>query len=146
MAGKTWTNRGLKRLTIDGDLDTATLTIGAAKGSAPTVATIRDYNVVADLLGAVTEAAAANYARANVGAVTFSEDDTNDRVLIDYPASASLGTAVAAGETWTVVFCYAAGASDAVRDLIWVDVLGTPLATNGSNVVYSLADDTVTAP
>lgn len=143
-----WTNRGIKRLTADGDLDSATLRLAAFTGTAPAQSAIQDYNFISDLEAAagVNEAAASGYARTNVGTVAISEDDTNNRVNITYNSGSAitLGTSVAAGETWTMVACFDnAGGADSARELIWVDVPASSLATNGSNVTYTPGSDTV---
>jgi hypothetical protein len=137
---KYWTNRGLKRIT-DGDLDSASLRLAAFTGTAPAQSAIQDYNFIADLEAAsgVTEAAASGYSRPTP-TFAFAEDDTNNRanLTLNGGSAVTLGTSVAAGETWTMVALFDnAGGSDAARELIWVDVLSSSLATNGSNVTYT---------
>jgi len=144
-----WTNRGLKRLAADGDLDTAALRLGAFTGTAPSQSAIQDYNFISDLEAAsgVNEAAASGYARVSTGTIAISEDDTNNRVNITMNggAAVTLGTSVAAGETWTMVACFDnAGGADTSRELIFVDVLASGLATNGSNITYTPAANIAT--
>lgn len=139
---KTYTNRGKLRV-ADGSFQTATKNLLAFKGSAPSAATIADLNFVADLTAINAEAAAAGYARAAITS-TLTENDTNDRVDISYSASVSLGAAVAAGETWIGVACFnTSGANDTLRELFWVDVTASSIATNGSGISYTPANDTL---
>lgn len=139
---KVYTNRGKLRL-ADGTMAGATVNLLAFKGSAPSAGTVADWNFVSDLLGANTEAAASGYARATGVTVTLTENDTNDRVDISYPGTVSMGSSVAAGETWIGVACFRTGASDAARELLWVDVTASSIVTNGSNINYVPANDTL---
>ena len=139
---KVYTNRGKLRV-ADGGFQTATKNLLAFKGSAPSAATVADWNFVSDLTGANAEAAAAGYARAAITS-TLTENDTNDRVDISYSASVSLGAAVAAGETWIGVACFnTAGGADTARELYWVDVTASTISTNGSGISYTPANDTL---
>lgn len=136
---KYWTNRGLKRIS-DGDLDSASLRLAAFTGTAPSQSAIQDYNTIADLEAAsgVAEAAASGYARATP-TFAFAEDDTNNRVnmTLNSGSAVTLGTSVAAGETWTMIALLDnAGGADSSRDLIWVDVV-TGVATNGADMTYT---------
>jgi hypothetical protein len=143
---KTWTNRGLHAYG-QGTLSTATLKLVALKGTAPSTATIRDYNFASEVIAGFSagEAAASGYTRPTI-TVTFTEDDTNDRDNVAF-SSPSFGAAVGTGETWTAVACINnAGANDAAHELYWVDVLAAGFPTNGSGVQYTGPTDTLTAP
>lgn len=101
-------------------------------GSAPSAGTTQDYNTLADVTAAHTEAAASGYARADLASVTLTEDDTANVVTLT--AAAPTYTAVAVGETWTFVAFYIEGASDAARTLIGIDVPAASVVTNGGNI------------
>lgn len=101
-------------------------------GSAPSAATIRDYNFLSDLTGAMTEAAATNYARQDLANVAVTESDASDNVTIT--ADAATITAVGTGETWTTVAYYVYNASDGAAVLLSVDTPASTIVTNGGNI------------
>lgn len=139
---KTYTNRGKFKLT-NGTLSSATKQISAHTGTGPTAAAAADFNFVSDLVTSNTEVAVAGYARAGITS-TFTENDTNDRVDITW-TSPSFGASLAAGATITTVGCFdSTPATDATRELLWVDVPASSIATNGSGITYTSAADTLT--
>lgn len=107
----------------------------------PADAAIRDYNFVADLLAAATEAARPEYARQDLANVTITEDDANDWTTIT--SDDATMTAVSAGETWAGIFYYTEAATDATRVLYSVDKVATPVPTNGGDITISGLDYTV---
>lgn len=128
----TMANRGLYTLlnaAISGSTD---IRVAVFKGSAPAASAIKDYNFLSDVTGAMTEAAASGYSRADLAGVTLTENDGSDNVTLT--ATAPSWTSVAVGETWTALAYYIEGASDAARTLIGVDVPAATLVTNGGNV------------
>lgn len=132
MTTHTMTNRGLYYLAntaISGSTDIRCL---AFKTTAPTVAAIRDYNTVADLLAATTEAAASGYSRKTLAGVTLTESDASDSVVLT--ATKPTWTAVAAGETWLGIAYYIEGASDAARTLLSVNIPTSGQVTNGGDI------------
>lgn len=139
---KTYTNRG-KYAQSQGTFGTATLKLVALKGTAPSAATIADYNFASDVIAGFSggEGTASGYARPTI-TVTITEDDTNDRVTYAW-GTVSLGT-IATGDVYTGIACINnAGANDAAHECYWVDVLGTALTTNGSGVSYAGGTDTL---
>lgn len=128
----TMTNRGLFTLMSTAVSGTTDLRAAVFKGTAATVAAIRDMNFLSDLTAAMTEAAASGYARADLAGVTLAENDAPDTVTL--VATAPTMTTVAVGETWTAIGYYIEGASDAARTLVSVDVPAASLVTNGGNV------------
>lgn len=128
----TMANRGLYTLlnaAISGSTD---IRVAVFKGSAPAASAIKDYNFLSDVTGAMTEAAASGYSRADLAGVTLTENDGSDNVTLT--ATAPSWTSVAVGETWSALAYYIEGASDAARTLIGVDVPAATLVTNGGNV------------
>ena len=128
----TMANRGLYTLlnaAISGSTD---IRVAVFKGSAPAASAIKDYNFLSDVTGAMTEAAASGYSRADLAGVTLTENDGSDNVTLT--ATAPSWTSVAVGETWTALAYYIEDASDAARTLIGVDVPSATLVTNGGNV------------
>lgn len=101
-------------------------------GSAPSQATVADYNFLSDVTGAHTEAAASGYARADLANVTITEDDTGNKVTIT--ADAPTYTSVASGETWTFVAYYIYNASDSSAVLICIDIPASSQVTFGGNI------------
>lgn len=138
----TMTNRGLYYLLNNAVSGSTDIRAAVFKGSAPSAATIRDYNFLSDLTGAMTEAAASGYSRADLASVAITESDASDNVTIT--AAAPSWTSVAVGETWTAIGYYIEGASDAARTLIGVDVPSSSLVTNGGNVTGPALSITVT--
>lgn len=140
---KYWTNRGRYALPM-GTFNSSTKNLVALTGTAPSQATIADYNFLSDLItGGVAEVAVSGYARVAY-TVTPAEDDTNDRANLVYTATPSFGATVAVGATITMVaLINTAGGADTARELYWVDVLATPLPTNGSGMGYTSATDTL---
>ena len=127
------TNRGIFHLlntAISGSTD---LRAAVYRGTVPAVATIRDMNFLSEVAGAgMTEAAASGYARADLAAVTLTENDGSDNVSLT--ATAPSWASVAAGETWTAIAYYIENASDATRVLVSIDDPASDLITNGGNV------------
>jgi hypothetical protein len=107
------------------------------KGTVPSTATIKDFNLISDAIATtLDEAAASGYTRSNAAldlTITVTEDDTNDKVTITAPAPVL--TSVAAGETWTCVGYYFRVAGNDTDQMLGIDV-PTPatLDTNGQNV------------
>lgn len=128
----TMTNRGLFYLLNNAISASTDIRAAVFKGSAPAAATIRDYDFLSSLTGAMTEAAASGYARVDLASVAITESDASDNVTIT--AAAWTMNSVAAGETWTAIGYYIEGASDAARTLIGVDVPSSSITTNGSNI------------
>ena len=114
----------------------------AVASTAPGASTIRDYNFLSDVTGAMTEAAASGYSRADLAGVTLTESDASDNVTL--VATAPTWSSVAVGETWTAIAYYIEGASDSARTLISVDVPASSLVTNGGNVTGPTPTFTVT--
>jgi hypothetical protein len=113
------------------------------KGTVPSVATMRDWDFVADATAStLDEAAASGYSRPDL-TVSYTPSDASDNVVIS--ATAPVLTSVAAGETWTAVGYFVQTGSDATATLLGVDV-PTPstLATNGQNVTLPALSLTIT--
>lgn len=136
------TNRGLYTLANTAISGSTDIRAAVFKGSTPTAAAIRDYNFLSDLTGAMTEAAASGYSRADLSGVTITESDASDNVTIT--ATAPSWTSVAVGETWTAIGYYIEGASDAARVLLSVDIPSSSLVTNGGNVTGPTLTYTIT--
>ena len=66
------TNRGLHTLANSAISGSTDIRAAVFKGSPPAEGTIRDYNVLSDLTGAMTEAAASGYSRADLASVTLT--------------------------------------------------------------------------
>ncbi len=128
----TFANRGLYTLMNSAISGTTDIRQAVFKGAAPTVAAMRDMNVLSDLTAVMTEAAAAGYARADLAGVALAEDDALDKVTL--VATAPTYSNVAAGETWTAVAYYIEAATDATRTLIGVDVTAATQVTNGGSI------------
>jgi len=128
----TVTNRGLNNITTTAFTASTDLRVLVFKTTTPTVAAIRDYNTVADLLAATTEATASGYTRTALTGLAVTENDTPDTVTIT--ATAPTWTSVTAGETWLGVGYYTEAATDALRQLIAVDVPASSVTTNGGNI------------
>lgn len=132
----TMTNRGLRELlaqNITGATDLRALVFNT---STPTVAQIRDLNVVSDLLALTTEATASGYTRATLANLTITENDSTDQVTIT--ADNCQWTSVASGETWLGIgYFIHTGANDGVRTLVGVDVPTSSVTTNGGSVTLT---------
>lgn len=129
----TFCNRGLYTLMASAISGATDLRMAVFTGTVPAVATIRDWDTLADVIADASsaEAVASGYARADLAGVTLAEDDALDKVTL--VATASTWTSVAAGETWTFAALYVEGASDSARTLIGIDAPGS-LPTNGGNI------------
>lgn len=138
----TMTNRGLYTITTTAFTASSDVRMLAFKTTTPTVAAIRDYNTVADLLAGTTEAAASGYTRATLTGLAVTENDTPDTVTIT--SNSYTWTAVASGETWLGVAFYVEAATDALRQLLAVDVPSSSIITNGGNITYSGLSITIT--
>ncbi len=128
----TVTNRGLFYLQNNAISASTDFRCLVFKTTTPTVSAIRDYNTVADLLAATTEAAASGYSRVDLAGVAISESDGSDNVTIT--ATAPTISSVASGETWLGIGYYVEGASDSARTLISVDVPASSVSTNGGDI------------
>ncbi len=138
----TMTNRGLFYLMNNAISASTDFRCLVFKTTTPSVAAIRDYNFVSDLLAATTEAAASGYSRVDLAGVAIAENDSPDTVTLT--ATAPTITSVAAGETWLGIGYYIEGASDAARTLIAVDVPASSVTTDGNNVELPALSITVT--
>lgn len=138
----TMTNRGLYTLANSAISASTDIRLAVFKGSAPSAATIRDYNFLSDIAGAMTEAAASGYARADLAGVTITESDASDNVTIT--ATGPTFTSVAAGETWVAIAYYIYNASDSAAVLLSVDVPSSAQVTNGGNITISGLTYTIT--
>lgn len=136
------TNKGLYTLLNSAISGSTDIRAAVFVGSAPAEGTIRDWDSLADVTGAMTEAAASGYSRADLASVTLTESDANNNVTLT--AAAPTWTSVAVGETWTTVAYYIEGANDAGRTLLSVDIPSSALVTNGGNVTGPALSITVT--
>ncbi len=150
MATGHWpTNRG-RLLITQGRWDTAAATllrVGLLSVSQPvnadTAAKVADFNTVADLVAAgATICTATNYVAKNLARSNATEDDTNDRVNMDAADVVWTALGGATNNTLYGAYIYDAGTdtSDTTRLLMSVDWFVTPLATNGGDVTYAIAD------
>lgn len=135
------TTRGLYAIVSNAITGSTDLRMAVFVGAEPAAATIRDYNFLSQLTGAMTEAAATNYARQDLAGVTVTEVDGSDNVTIT--ANAPTINSVGAGETWTTVAYYIFNASDAAAELISVDTPAASIATNGGNITLPALSLTV---
>ena len=142
MATGHWlTNRGKKNLLLGRG---STFKIGLLVGSQPatldTAADVADLDTVTALLALATECTVGGYARIALTSFTATEDDTNDRVNIDF-ADVAFG-ALTAGETIYGAFIYDAttDTNDTTRELISIDWFATAIPTNGGTFTYAIAD------
>lgn len=135
------TNRGLFTLLNEAVSGSTDIRAAVFVGAAPAAATVRDYNFLSQLTAAMTEAAAANYARQDLASVTVTENDAGDEVTLT--AAAPTINDVGAGETWTTVAYYVHNASDAAAPLISVDELAVAVPTNGGNMTLPALSITV---
>ncbi len=143
------TNRG-RLLLLQGRWDTAGATllrVGLLSVSQPvnadTAAKVADFNTVADLVTAgATICTATNYVAKNLTRTNAVEDDTNDRVNMDAADVVWTALGGTVNNTLYGAYMYDAGVdtSDTTRLLISVDWFATPLATNGGDVTYAIAD------
>lgn len=132
----TMTNRGLRELLAQNITGVTDLRALVFKTSTPTVAQIRDLNVVSDLLALTTEATASGYTRATLANLTITENDSTDQVTIT--ADNYQWTSVASGETWLgIAYFIHTGANDGVRTLVGVDVPASSIATNGGSITLT---------
>jgi hypothetical protein len=140
----TMTNRGLFYLENNAITSSTDIRQAAFIGSAPSVATIRDLNFLADLTALQTEATFTNYARQDLAGVTITESDASDNVVISATAATISSAGGASNQTVTTVAYYVEGASDAARTLLSVDVPSSSITTNGSNLTLPTLTYTTT--
>lgn len=144
MATGHWlTNRGKKNLLLGrGTNFKIGLLVGTQPAAADTQAEVADFNTVNDLLvtAAATECSVGGYARQNLASFAATEDDTNDRVNIDW-ADVAFG-ALATGQTVIGAFIYdpTTDTNDTTRELISVDWFTAGVPTNGGTFTYAIAD------
>lgn len=140
MANELVYNVGKKKL-VDGSVAGGTVkqllveTTGAA-GRNPDLATVTAFLAASG----VAELTATGYARQSVGTVTYTQDDTNDRVNIDSPdvSYGALGDG-AGGDTVVAVLEYLEGASDSLRFPISYHEPASQ-ALNGGTFTVQIAD------
>lgn len=130
--GLMFANKGIYTLlnaAVSGSTD---LRMAVFTGAPPNAATVADYNTLADVVAAHTEAAASGYSRADLTGVAIAEVDASDKATL--VASSPTWNSVAPGETWTFVAYYVEGLSDAARTLIAIDDPASDLLPNGGDV------------
>lgn len=146
MATGAWlTNRGKKNLLLGrGSGFNIGLLVGTQPAGLDTQAEVEDLNTVAELLtsgtGLATECSAGGYARQALASFAATEDDTNNRVNIDY-GDVAFG-ALATGQTIIGAFVYddTVDTNDTTRELIFVDWFASGIPTNGGTFTYAIAD------
>lgn len=144
MATGHWlTNRGKKNLLLGrGSGFKIGLLVGTQPAAADTQAEVADLNTVNDLLvtAGATECSVGGYARQNLASFAATEDDTNDRVNIDW-GDVAFG-ALSTGQTIIGAFIYdpTTDTNDTTRDLISVDWFTAGVPTNGGTFTYAIAD------
>lgn len=144
MATGHWlTNRGKKNLLLGrGSGFKIGLLVGTQPAAADTQVEVADLNTVNDLLvtAGATECSAGGYARQTLASFTSTEDDTNDRVNIDW-ADVAFG-ALATGQTVIGAFIYdpTTDTNDTTRELVSVDWFAAGVPTNGGTFTYAIAD------
>lgn len=142
MATGHWlTNKGKKNLLLGrGSGFKVGLLVGTQPAGQDTQAEVADLNTVADLLAAATECSVGGYARQTVASFTATEDDTNDRVNIDF-GDVAFG-ALATGQTIIGAFVYdpTTDTNDTTRELVSVDWFTAGIPTNGGTFTYAIAD------
>lgn len=140
----TVTNKGLFNFFSTAISGATDLRAAVFKGSAPSIATIKDMNFLTDLTAVMTEAAAVGYTRQDLSGVALAENDASDNVT--FIASAPTMTNVAVGETWVAIGYYIEAGTDATRLLVSVDIPASTLVTNGGNVTLPAFSLTVAQP
>ena len=135
------TTHGIHALLSLATTGTTDLRMAVFVGAEPAAATVRDYDFLSSVTGAMTEAAAANYGRQDLANVTITEVDGSDNVTIT--ADAPTINSVGAGETWTTVAYYIYNAADAAAVLISLDTPASSIATNGGNITLPALSLTV---
>jgi hypothetical protein len=144
MATGHWlTNRGKKNLLLGrGSGFKIGLLVGTQPAAADTQAEVADLDNVNALLvtAGATECSAGGYARQTLASFAATEDDTNDRVNIDW-ADVAFG-ALATGQTVIGAFIYdpTTDTNDTTRDLVSVDWFAAGVPTNGGTFTYAIAD------
>lgn len=129
----TLTNRGLFAIVNRAISSSTDIRQGVLTGAVPTDATIRLLDTVADLLAVASEAQVVGYARQQLADVTVYEDDANARISVT--AAKAEMPAVESGETWTGVFYYIEGSTDASRTLLSVGEVDPAYSTAGVAVM-----------
>lgn len=144
MAATHWfTNRG-KTLTVNGTRPThAGIIKGAAVPAAiDTEAEVQDVATVSAFLAltGVDEPVSSAYARVAMSGTTAAQDDTNNRANIG-AADLNFGTVGSdAAEAIIGIFYYVDGASDAVRDLVSVELFNASVTVNGAGYTHTIGD------
>lgn len=146
MATGHWiTNRGKKNLLLGrGSGFKIGLLVGTQPAALDTQDEVDALNIVSELLttgtGLATECTAGGYARQTLASFTALEDDTNNRVNIDWD-NVAFG-ALATGQTIIGAFIYDAttDTNDGTRELVSVDWFASGVPTNGGTFTYAIAD------
>ena len=131
-----WTNKGKADLAGQ-DPTAATLRIMLVNTAPASAAAAADLNFVADV--AANELAGTGYARQTLSGVTVTEDDTNDRAILDATNPATY-TAINAGTIAGAWIFRRVGASDSnAVDVLWCFLDVPDLVTNGGDVNVQFA-------
>ena len=95
-----------------------------------------DLNTLADLLAVagVAEAAGTGYARKTLGTLVVTQDDVNNRVVLD--AADPSWTAANWGDARAIVVCESADGVAANMHLVSIHDGGLPIVTNGGDFTY----------
>lgn len=139
------TNRGKYLLVTDMNANPTTYYLGlfdaAAKPAAiDTEAEGQDFNTVADLLAAtgVDEPTVSGYARVTLSGYAATEDDTNNRVGIDF-SNVSFGT-LGLGANIIGGFVAKEGGTDSQDQLVSWYLRDTAIPTNGAAHTENITD------
>jgi hypothetical protein len=131
-----WTNKGKADLAKT-DPTAATLRILLVNTAPASQAAAADLNFVADVVAG--ELSGTGYARQTLAGVTVTEDDTNDRAILDAtdPATyAGINAGTIAG-AW--IYRRVGGADSDAVDVLWCWIDTPDLVTNGGDVNVAFA-------
>ena len=138
-------NRGKQQLIASAaaSLDIRALLLGNSGGSVATGHDV-DFNFVSDVLGtACDELVATNYARKTVTSITITEDDTNNRVEIDWAVPAWTALGGASNDTVRAVLFYVHNVSDGAAPLISLHDFSPAIPTNGGDFTCDTPNGTL---
>lgn len=127
-----WTNKGKADL-IAGGISGRTFRVMLVSAEPASAAAAADLNFVADVVA--DELSGTGYARQTLSGVVATEDDTNDRALLDAsdPATYSAINAGTIAGAW--VYRRVAGGDVDANDILWCFVDLVPdLVTNGGDI------------
>lgn len=134
--GSWWANKGKRDLAVV-DATAATLRIMLVNTPPASAGAAADLNFVSDVVA--NELAGVGYARKTLATVTVTEDDVNDRAVLDADDPSTYAAINAGTIAGAWIYRRVGGGDVDANDILWMFLDTADLVTNGGDVTLAFA-------